>query len=99
MSGRIRYAGSALADIEQIWQYLAASNIATADRWVDHIDETLKCVIGEHPQSGRTRAELGDRIRSYPIVPYVVFYRVDGKTVRCASCTATAIYVRRSCRC
>jgi toxin ParE1/3/4 len=48
---------------------------------IARIDETLQKTIGAFPNAARKRPELGLDVRSFPIVPYVAFYRVAGKRI------------------
>jgi toxin ParE1/3/4 len=63
-------------DLVEIWGYLARqASVRVADRQLNEIDaacETLKA----WPYSGRKRDELLTGMRSVPVHPYVVFYRV-----------------------
>lgn len=43
---------------------------------IDQIHTTIRKTLGVFPEGGRLRPEFGIDVRSYPIVPYVVFYRV-----------------------
>ena len=48
---------------------------------IARLEETLRKTIGAFPNAGRTRPELGADVRSFPIVPYVAFYRIVGKRI------------------
>jgi len=66
--------GSAEADLREIWFYVARDNTDAADRFVDRIQK--KCqLLAESPRIGRSRAELGPGLRSFPIGNYLIFYR------------------------
>jgi len=60
-------------DILEIWDYIADDNVATADRWVDRLDEQFR-VLASQPMMGRARDELAPGLRSFPFGRYVVFY-------------------------
>lgn len=79
----LEYAEEALEDLARIWQYYAEIvSIAAADAIIQKLRETLRRTIASHPLSGRTRAELGAGIRSFPVTPYIVFYSVARSRVR-----------------
>jgi toxin ParE1/3/4 len=68
-------------DLIDIWGYLAReASERVADRQLHDIDaacERLKA----WPYSGRQRDELLTGMRSVPIHPYIVFYRIQGDAV------------------
>jgi toxin ParE1/3/4 len=61
------------ADIAEIWDYIAADSIASADAWVDRLDEKLK-LLATQPLMGRSRSELATDLRGMPFGRYVIFY-------------------------
>ena len=79
---RIHYAEPAQHDLRQIWVACAEhSGASVADALIDRIQETLSRTIGVFPGSGRSRPELGRTMRSFPVIPYVAFYRVKRRRV------------------
>jgi toxin ParE1/3/4 len=83
MTPHLRYADSAAADLENIWKYHAVhASFRVADEVVERLDATLRRVLALHPESGRKRLEFGSDVRSFPIAPYVVFYRVARRHVQ-----------------
>jgi toxin ParE1/3/4 len=60
-------------DLEEIWLFIAADNIAAADRLLDRIG-TIFEMLTENPQAGRLRPELGMSIRSFTVGNYIIFY-------------------------
>ena len=52
-----------------------------ADDYAERFDKTLRKMLGIFPGAGRQRPEFGPDIRSLPIVPYVVLYRVKNRRV------------------
>ena len=74
------YRLSALAeqDLEEIWSYVAEdSSPATADRLIDAIIDRFE-LLAAQPRMGRLRPEFGERVRSFVVENYVVYYRHDG---------------------
>ena len=70
-----RYKISRLAeqDLEDIWVYLAENNQIAADKQIAKI---LNCLpmLAQFPDIGKTRDDLSDSLRSFPVKPYIVFY-------------------------
>jgi toxin ParE1/3/4 len=70
-----RFSSEANADMEKIALYLLDLNPTAAHRFLDALD--LACeLLAEHPQLGRTRQELADGLRSFPIGNYLIFYTI-----------------------
>lgn len=76
------YDAQAANDLEQIERYYAErADAAVAGEFVDRIATTLEHVIARNPHAGRPRPELGPQVRSFPVLPYVVFYKVEGSRI------------------
>jgi toxin ParE1/3/4 len=70
-------------DLSQIWSFCASESRAdVADGMLERIAAVVRKVICRYPLAGRPRPELGDGVRSYPILPYVVFYSSSDRGVR-----------------
>lgn len=65
----------ARSDLAEIWDYIADDNERRADSFVDLIDQKFQ-ELSRHPNMGRTRDELEEGIRSFPVGKYVIFYRI-----------------------
>ncbi len=65
----------ALSDLNEIWDYIAADNETRADAFIDSIDQKLQ-TLASHPNLGRSREELAQGLRSFPVGRQVIFYRV-----------------------
>jgi toxin ParE1/3/4 len=78
----MQYSPNAIADLDHVW-FESAKRFGTfqANALLGRIDGTLRQTIGRFPGAGRTRPEFGHDVRSYPVVPYGVFYRMVGKRV------------------
>ncbi|MBU4234561.1 MAG: type II toxin-antitoxin system RelE/ParE family toxin [Desulfobacterales bacterium] len=61
-------------DLSEIWDYIAADNETRADAFVDLIDQKFQA-LASHPNLGRSRDELEEGLRSFPVGKYVIFYR------------------------
>ncbi len=66
----------ARADAEQIWEYIARYDPATADRLLDQILETCQ-MLADNPGAGRRRENLAPGLRSFPVRRYLVFYTIE----------------------
>ena len=62
-------------DLSEIWAYIAADNETRADAFVDLIDQKFQA-LASHPHLGRSRDELDEGLRSFPVGKQVIFYRV-----------------------
>jgi toxin ParE1/3/4 len=63
----------ALADLAEIWAYIADDSPDQADAFVDLVDSKLQA-LSRRPGLGRRRPELSSDIRSLTVGRYVVFY-------------------------
>lgn len=78
----IDYMPSAEKDMRRIvFECAIRSGPTRAVALFDRIDSTIRKTLGVFPEGGRLRPEFGIGIRSYPIVPYVVFYRAQKRGV------------------
>jgi toxin ParE1/3/4 len=74
----IEYSPQARHDLLDIWEYHAdRASEHIADETVQRIKDTLEHLLTRHPRGGRARPEFGEAIRSLPVLPYVVFYRIE----------------------
>jgi toxin ParE1/3/4 len=66
--------GPAQRDLREISDYIASDRPSAAIRVVDALRS--KCQdLAEMPGMGRQRDELSPGVRSFPVLPYIVFYR------------------------
>jgi toxin ParE1/3/4 len=63
----------ALFDLTEIWSYIAADSVTSADRLAAEIDKAFK-LLARRPGLGRARPELYPDLRSFVVRKYVVFY-------------------------
>jgi toxin ParE1/3/4 len=68
-----RYSSDANADVEEISLYIFDLNPVAAHHFLDSLEETCELLAG-HPLIGRSRAELGEGLRSFPVGNYLIFY-------------------------
>ena len=57
----------------EIWNHIADSDLAAADRWLGRLDKQLR-LLATQPLMGRARDELAEGLRSLPMGRHVVFY-------------------------
>ncbi len=79
---RLEFSSFARTDLDEIWLYIAADNLEAADRHVDRLFEKCES-LSHHPMLGRSRDDLVQSVRSFPMGNYVIFYqpRRDGDGV------------------
>jgi toxin ParE1/3/4 len=63
----------ALADLAEIWAFIAQASVNHADRFARLIDHHLRA-LARQPHMGRSRPELSADLRSFSVGRYVVFY-------------------------
>jgi toxin ParE1/3/4 len=70
---------SAVADLDEIWLYIAQkASVEAAERVINAITGVF-ALLAAHPGAGRHRPNLGEGIRSFPVNDYRVYYRQDGR--------------------
>jgi toxin ParE1/3/4 len=65
----------AQCDLIEIWDYIADDSEARADSFIDTIDRKVQAVANR-PNMGRSRDELVEGLRSFPVGRYVIYYRI-----------------------
>jgi len=70
----------ARSDLSEIWDYIADDNETRADAFVDIIDQKFQA-LASYPNMGRSRDELEEGPRSFPVGRQVIFYRVIAEGV------------------
>jgi plasmid stabilization system protein ParE len=69
----------AFADIDEIWEYIAADNLGAADRTREEIYEAIQSLI-PFPYIGHTRPDLtAEPLRFQSMGEYVIAYAPDEK--------------------
>jgi toxin ParE1/3/4 len=77
---RLRRLPAAVIDVDEIWFYIAQDNPAAAQRTIERIaDATAR--LEDFPASGSPRPDIHPAARSIPAGPYIVYYRIEDKTV------------------
>lgn len=71
---RVVLAARAARDLDEIVSFIARTDASVAARVLDEIEGA--CFrLALHPRMGRPRPELAPRLRSFPVVSWVLFYR------------------------
>ena len=79
--GQVRYSPSARADLEKIASEIIDNNGAiVAARVLRRMRRSLSN-LGDYPEIGRKRPQLGRGVRSWPFRPWIAFYRRAGDDV------------------
>ena len=77
---RLRYTSRALAEIEQLQDYIAERNPAAAAAMADKIRKRLADLVA-HPSIGRLGRIAGTRELVVAGTPYLVAYRVEADAI------------------
>jgi toxin ParE1/3/4 len=76
----VRWLDHALADVTEIYRYIAADNPKPAAGVVQRIQAVVR-VLAEMPHRGRPGRWPGTRALVIPRTPYIVPYRVPGDLI------------------
>ncbi|MGI8639094.1 MAG: type II toxin-antitoxin system RelE/ParE family toxin [Pyrinomonadaceae bacterium] len=60
-------------DLNDIWDFIAESDEAQADKFIDLLFEKSE-LLAKFPEMGRTRHEFLINLRSFPVKNYLIFY-------------------------
>jgi toxin ParE1/3/4 len=77
---RVVFSAQAEADLLSIGAYIARDSAVRARAFIAQIVERANA-LATLPHRGRRRPEIGPELRSTPVPPVVVFYRVTDETV------------------
>jgi addiction module RelE/StbE family toxin len=65
----------AIADLTEIWLYIADDSPRRADVFIDRLYQQCH-TLTRMPKIGRKREELLPGLRSFPVGRYIIFYRI-----------------------
>ena len=86
MSGYVLGAGADL-DLDEIWEFIAADNVAAADRWVGELFDVFDA-LGQSPGMGHRRGDLTPHpVLFWPIGAYLVIYRAGRSPIEIVAVT------------
>jgi len=72
---KLTFRPEALADLEEIYDYIAEDNPSAAGAFLSKLKE--RCgLLAEQPLIGRERSEIRPDLRGFPFGRYVILYRV-----------------------
>jgi toxin ParE1/3/4 len=78
---RLRIARSAVADLDEIWLYIARDRTPeAAERVIDSLTSKFS-LLAAFPGMGRLRPEIGPGIRSFAARNYRIYYREEKKRI------------------
>ena len=86
---KLRWSRSAVRDLNAICDYIAAENLAAAERVGERIESAVQ-MLGRHPQAGRAGRVSGTRELVIAGTPYIVVYSVTAKEIHIAAVIHTA---------
>jgi toxin ParE1/3/4 len=68
-------------DLDEIFVYWARNaGLGVADRTVETIEERF-ALLGDFPNAGRKRDEIGPGVRSFPVGEFVIYFRKSRRAV------------------
>ena|SRR3974390_3033267 len=80
MSGFVLHP-EALADLDEIWEFIAADNLDAADRVLDEIHLAMQS-LANFPRIGHARADLTSQpLRFHAARDYLIAYAADEKSL------------------
>jgi toxin ParE1/3/4 len=74
----------AIADIDHVYDFIAADNAAAARAMLERIDRAIDGLVA-HPRMGRARRIAGSRELVVSGTPYIVVYRLRGQMIELLS--------------
>jgi toxin ParE1/3/4 len=73
--GRIQRTPRADQDLEELWFFIAQDDPATADRWIDTLEEKIR-LLADNPLMGPARPDIARELRYHPVGNHLLLYRV-----------------------
>ncbi|PZU98016.1 MAG: type II toxin-antitoxin system RelE/ParE family toxin [Pseudanabaena sp.] len=71
---RFKISRQADRDLEDMWVYLAQNDSLAADLLLAKVLDKFP-MLAKFPEMGRSRKELSEELRSFPVNPYIIFYK------------------------
>ena len=71
---QILYTETSVADLREIWDYIAQDNERAAEQLLMTFKRKLQ-TLATMPEMGKDESDLGDKLRSFPVGSYMLFYR------------------------
>jgi plasmid stabilization system protein ParE len=77
----------AAADLDDVWEYIAADNPDAADHWTEKLFDAFEA-IGRTPGIGHTRADLTPHpLLFWPVGAYLIIYRAERRPAEIVAVT------------
>ena len=91
----VEFSKRALRDLDDIWERIAADDVAAADRVEAELEATIE-LLGKQPGIGHTREDLAPpTYRFLAVYSYLIVHRITGRRVRIVRIVHGARDVRR----
>jgi toxin ParE1/3/4 len=71
---QVLFTPAAQQSLQEIYDYIAEDNPGKAKEFIQHLKKQCG-VLAENPRMGRARPELQETLRSFPVSPYLIFYK------------------------
>jgi toxin ParE1/3/4 len=71
---RFKISRQAGCDLEDMWVYLAQNDSLASDLLLAKVLDKFP-MLAQFPAMGRSRKELSEELRSFPVKPYIIFYK------------------------
>jgi toxin ParE1/3/4 len=59
--------------VDSIWAHIAVNNVKAAEELLDRFSSVFEMLL-KNPHGGRSRADLGENLRSFAVENYIIFY-------------------------
>jgi plasmid stabilization system protein ParE len=74
-------------DLNAIWEYIAADNIAAADRWIGKLFDAFEA-LGQKPGMGHRREDLTPfALLFWAVGAYLIIYRAERRPIEIVAVT------------
>ena len=70
----------ALADLDEVWSYIAQHNTSAADQMIDALIQRFS-LLGKNPEMGQSREDLAPNLRTFSVRSYVIYFQKSLVTV------------------
>ena len=71
---RFKISRQADIDLEDLWLYLTQNDSLAADLFLAKIVNKFP-MLAQFPEMGKSRNDLSEGLRNFPVKPYIIFYR------------------------
>ncbi|PIE69928.1 MAG: plasmid stabilization protein [Deltaproteobacteria bacterium] len=78
---KVVFSPEAIADLEDIWLYIARVSLARADSFLDKLYLFCKDHLAAFPEIGTAKAYLDREILAFPYKNYMIYYRYQASLI------------------